>query len=347
MCQRDQLPVSRGSDHDTPRTRGPRSGDAPDGASTRGPATNLPPSVISLYSRFFIPNMSPARYARALRDVEVLYASPDGGTGTTWGAARHYLNCARGAPGPPELVDAAETAKTCGRRPPGGVSRIHFDEAHFHNWRLTHGVGSLKDIQNFLSYVVTYRVAGATPDTLRSWCRRHSVGVDCNGFAAQYLVGIGAIPSYVQRPRSFLEGSSAFSGRRTDLSQIRQGDTVVWYPFTQHWWEQAQERSDGTRPSRSHIAIVEDLSGNSLTVAESVGRTEGAAGREQGPRVSDPAPFELLGAGPNDHQQLRDLRRGEQQYGPFFRFTEGTAKRQRPCVVLSTADAAGQHYQEE
>ncbi|MEM7231720.1 MAG: hypothetical protein AAF517_06080 [Planctomycetota bacterium] len=313
-------------------TGGPQSADS----SSRGPAACLPPSQFHLFTRFNISHMTPADYARSFLRLNVLYGAPDGTTGTARGRARTYLNRSRNSRSTPsgyaDLVTAVQTANQLqrGRTPPGRVWRIRNDPRHFHATRLRSGTASLKDIHNFLSYVVTYGIQGATAESLGAWCDRHAIGVDCCGFASQYLAGVGAIPGFISSPRAHVE---RLRDRRTRVEDIRRGDTIVWYPYTSNWAH--------LRP-RSHIAIVQERSGSNVSVAESVGGV--------GPRVTEPTPFEYLGAEASDHAELSELVQGEGRFGPFFRFTEGggrDGRRLRPCVVIPTGDQLGRHYPEE
>jgi hypothetical protein len=91
------------------------------------------------------------------------------------------------------------------------------------------GKGAPHDYELALEWVARSRkVPTLDQPSLQTYCDTH-LGIDCSGFATNYLIANGRKPDSVDTQRNTSAASYFSAGRAVnDPSQVRQGDVLVW-----------------------------------------------------------------------------------------------------------------------
>ena len=127
------------------------------------------------------------------------------------------------------------------------------------------GKGSPEDYRLALEWaVVSGKIPGANPASIQTFCDER-LGIDCSGFATNYLIANGKKGNSDQVKRntnaaSYYSASHAVNDPRT----VRQGDLLVWMS------------GNSVKRSPGHIAVVESyqpmsMTGGNMRVVESTG----------------------------------------------------------------------------
>lgn len=154
------------------------------------------------------------------------------------------------------MMDWAEGTEE--RRDYAEVTRGSRDDAWFQTNKerirtAAMGKGAPQDYEFALEWAVRSRkIPNANQTTLQSYCDDH-LGIDCSGFATNYLVACGkrTYSSTLMRNTSAASYFSAASAVN-DPAQVRQGDLLVWM------------NGNAVKTNPGHIAVVESYAAQSM-----------------------------------------------------------------------------------
>ncbi|MBN9660994.1 MAG: hypothetical protein J0H49_22575 [Acidobacteria bacterium] len=127
------------------------------------------------------------------------------------------------------------------------------------------GKGAPQDYQLALEWAVRARkISTPNQTTIQTYCDDH-LGIDCSGFATNYLCAVGK-RSYSASVVRNTSAASYFSTAAAvnDASQVRQGDLLVWM------------NGNSVKTNPGHIAVVESYvaqsrPGGNMCVVEATG----------------------------------------------------------------------------
>lgn len=129
------------------------------------------------------------------------------------------------------------------------------------------GKGAPQDYELALEWAVrSCKIPIVNQATLQAYCDEH-MGIDCSGFATNYLCTIGK-KSYSSQTVRGTSASSYFkvASAVNDPAQVRQGDLLVWMS------------GNSVKTNPGHVAVVESyaaqsIAGGNMRVVEATGAT--------------------------------------------------------------------------
>jgi hypothetical protein len=127
------------------------------------------------------------------------------------------------------------------------------------------GKGAPQDYELALEWAVrSGKIANVTQASLQTYCDDH-LGIDCSGFATNYLVACGK-KAYSANTLRNTGAASYYSAAKAvnDATQVRQGDLLVWMS------------GNSVKTNPGHIAVVESYvaqsrPGGNMCVVEATG----------------------------------------------------------------------------
>jgi len=129
------------------------------------------------------------------------------------------------------------------------------------------GKGAPEDYQLALEWAVrSKKIPTVSQATLQTYCDEH-LGIDCSGFATNYLIACGK-RSYSSNLVRNTSAASYFSASRAinDPGRVQQGDLLVWM------------NGNAVKSNPGHVAVVESyvaqsMQGGNMHVVEATGAT--------------------------------------------------------------------------
>jgi len=108
------------------------------------------------------------------------------------------------------------------------------------------GKGAPRDYELALEWAVrSGKIANPNQATIQTYCDEH-LGIDCSGFATNYLIANGLKPDSNDTRRNTNAASYFNAGRAVnDSTAVRQGDLLVWM------------NGNSVKTNPGHIAVVE------------------------------------------------------------------------------------------
>jgi len=154
------------------------------------------------------------------------------------------------------MMDWAEGTEE--RRDYNEVTRGSRDDAWFQTNKerirtAAMGKGAPQDYMLALEWAVRSRkIRTVTQATLQTYCDEH-LGIDCSGFATNYLVACGK-KTYSSNTVRNTSAASYFNASKAvnDSSQVRQGDLLVWM------------NGNSVKSNPGHVAVVESYAAQSM-----------------------------------------------------------------------------------
>ncbi|WP_321477982.1 hypothetical protein [uncultured Paludibaculum sp.] len=137
------------------------------------------------------------------------------------------------------------------------------------------GKGAPQDYELALEWAVRSRkIPTVTQATLQSYCDDH-LGIDCSGFATNYLIACGKRAYSSQTVRNTSAASYySTAAAVNDATQVRQGDLLVWM------------NGNAVKTNPGHIAVVDSYAAQSMVGGNMrVVEATGAAGAN--PKILD------------------------------------------------------------
>jgi hypothetical protein len=127
------------------------------------------------------------------------------------------------------------------------------------------GKGAPDDYALALAWAVrSKKIPVVNPLTMQTWCDEH-LGIDCSGFATNYLIACGKL-AYSQDVLRNTSAASYFNTAKAvnDPDQVQTGDLLVWMS------------NNSVKTNPGHIAVVESyvagsVQGGNMRVVEATG----------------------------------------------------------------------------
>jgi hypothetical protein len=126
------------------------------------------------------------------------------------------------------------------------------------------GKGAPRDYELALEWAVrSKKIKQVSQATIQTYFDDH-LGIDCSGFVTNYLVACGK-KTYSNNTVANTSAASYYNGTKvTDLSQVRQGDLLVWMD------------GNSVKTGPGHVAVVESYTpqsmvGGNMRVVEATG----------------------------------------------------------------------------